>query len=65
MVTFVIVGVVLIVGMTYYLSRRSNQGAIDRLRFVSPDDAAKLDLMRAEQAARTQSAGGGMMGSPF
>jgi hypothetical protein len=62
MVAFVIV-VVLIVGSTYYLSRRSNHKAIDRLRSgapngrrVSPDDVARFELMRAEHAARAHAA---------
>jgi hypothetical protein len=63
---FVIVGVLLFLGAAYYLSRRSNQNAIDRLRAVSPDEAAKLDLVRAEHAARSQLAqGGGGFGSTF
>jgi hypothetical protein len=64
MMTFVIICVVLVVAMTYYLSRRSNQSAVDRLRYVAPYDATKLDQLRAEQAARSQSATGGIEG-PF
>jgi hypothetical protein len=64
MMTFVIICVVLVVAMTYYLSRRSNQSAVDRLRYVDPDAANKLEGMRAEQAARSQSATGGI-GMPF
>lgn len=63
---FVMIGVLLFLGLAYYLSRRSNQNAIDRLRAVSPDEAAKLDLIRAEHAARSQfSQGGGGVGSTF
>lgn len=56
MMAFVIIGAVLVLVMTYYLSRRSNQSAVDRLRYIAPYDATKLDQLRAEQAARSQSA---------
>jgi len=46
--------------VSYYLSRRSNQSATDRLRYVDSTAANKLEGTRAQQAARSQSASGGM-----
>jgi hypothetical protein len=63
MVAFEIVGFVLIVVTSYYLSRRSNRKAIERLRTGapsgrqgSPAQVAKFELMRAEHAARARAA---------
>jgi hypothetical protein len=65
MSTFVIIGVVLVVAVTYYLSRHSNQKAAQRLgsgappnrrRTTSPAQLARFEQQRAEHLSRAQAA---------
>ncbi|HEX4726642.1 MAG TPA: hypothetical protein VH298_02535 [Jatrophihabitans sp.] len=54
-------GLVLIIAVTYYLSRRSNRKAAERLRSAtphgrrtSPDQLARFEQLRAEHLGRAQ-----------
>ena len=55
-------GLVLIVAVSYYLSRRSNRKAAARLSSatpsgrISPDQLVRFEQMRAEHLARAQAA---------
>jgi hypothetical protein len=62
---FVLVGIILIVGMSYYLSRRSNRKAAaqlrsgatpNRRRTSSPEQLARFEQQRAEHLAQAQAA---------
>jgi uncharacterized membrane protein len=72
----IIAGILLIIGVSYYLSRRSNRQARERLssgaapnrrRGTSPDQLARFEQLRAEhlsqaQAAQTDNQIGGSFG---
>lgn len=70
----IIAGILLIVGVSYYLSRRSNHRAAESLRSgtpsrrrMSPEQLARFEQLRAEhlsqaQAAQTDNQIGGSFG---
>ncbi len=71
----IVAGIVLIVAVSYYLSRRSNHRAAESLRAgtpsrhrrMSPDQLARFEQLRAEhlsqaQAAQTDNQIGGSFG---
>jgi hypothetical protein len=61
----IVAGLVLIVAVSYYLSRRSNRRAAQRLssgtassgrRSTSPDQLARFEQLRAEHLSQAQAA---------